>query len=179
RLVAQVPLKLMVGKAGLLAHLALMLFASIELGAGAMHAGRISAALLTLGVIGVLYMVAGHHRSHPRRVLAVAVPFGAVLGLSPLLLKAVLSRFLPVLAGDTALFLIYAFGGAFVIGLFMMTLVLAGIEHQQAFSILGHPGFKHFVRICVHPDGRIEAWAIGKDDPLDANDPVIIDQFQW
>jgi energy-converting hydrogenase Eha subunit B len=179
RLVAQVPLKLMAGKAGLLAHLALMLFASIELEAGEGHVGWIGAALLTIAVIVVLYFVAGHHRAHPRRVLAVAIPFGAVLGLSPLLLKTVVSRFLPVLTGDTALMLVYVFGGAFVIGLFLMTLVITGIEHQQAFSILGHPGFKHFVRLCVHPDGRVEAWAIGKDDPLDATDPVIIDQFEW
>ena len=179
RLVAQVPLKLMLGKAGLLAHLALVLFASIELEAGEVHVGRISAALLTVGVIVILYLVAGHHRTHPRRVLAVAIPFGVVLGLAPLLLKMVLSRFLPALAGETALMLLYAFGGAFVIGLFLMTLVITGIEHQQAFSILGHPGFKHFLRLCVHPDGRIEAWAIGKDDPLDASEPVIIDQFEW
>jgi len=33
--------------------------------------------------------------------------------------------------------------------------------------------------MCVHPDGRVEAWTIGKDDPLDEKGPVILDRFSW
>jgi len=45
--------------------------------------------------------------------------------------------------------------------------------------VLGHPGYKHFVRLCVHPDGKVEAWAIGKDDVLADGDPLLIDRFDW
>jgi len=45
--------------------------------------------------------------------------------------------------------------------------------------VLAHPGFKHFVRMCVHTDGKIEAWTIGKDDALASGDAVEIDRFRW
>jgi hypothetical protein len=73
----------------------------------------------------------------------------------------------------------YAFLGSFVFGTFLATLCKVGLEHQQAFTVLAHPGFKHFVRMCVHPDGKIEAWTIGKDDVLAPGDPVEIDRFTW
>jgi len=60
-----------------------------------------------------------------------------------------------------------------------MLLAVFGLEHQQAFTVLGHPGFKHFVRLCVHADGRVEAWAIGKDDMLADSAPLLIDRFEW
>ena len=60
-----------------------------------------------------------------------------------------------------------------------MLLAVFGLEHQQAFTVLGHPGFKHFVRLCVHPDGRVEAWTIGKDDMLSDTAPLLIDRFEW
>jgi len=43
---------------------------------------------------------------------------------------------------------------------------LVGLKHHQAFAALGYPSFRHFVRLCVHPSGRIEGFVIGKDDPL-------------
>jgi hypothetical protein len=58
-------------------------------------------------------------------------------------------------------------------------MALLGYEHQQAFTILGHPGFKHFVRLCVHPSGRVEGWTIGKDDALAPGAPALIDHFAW
>ena len=60
-----------------------------------------------------------------------------------------------------------------------MLLAVFGLEHQQAFTVLGHPGFKHFVRLCVHPDGRVEGWTIGKDDMLADSAPLLIDRFEW
>jgi hypothetical protein len=65
------------------------------------------------------------------------------------------------------------------VGLFFTTITLLGLEHQQAFAVLSHPGFKHFVRLCVHPDGRVEAFAIGKDDPVGPGDAVMIERFEW
>jgi hypothetical protein len=178
---AQVPVRLMLGGGGFLIHAALALVASIELGASL--SGPKTFALMTMvitaGIIAVLYMYAGHQRAHPRRIAAIALPFGAGLGLAPMLLRLALPRVVPTLAGDTAVMILYAFVGSFVFGLFLATLCRVGLEHQQAFTVLAHPGFKHFVRLCVQPNGRIEAWVIGKDDVLAPGTPVEIDRFQW
>ena len=40
------------------------------------------------------------------------------------------------------------------------------------YAVLGHPGYKFFVRLCAHPDGRVEAWTIGKEDTLGENPPT-------
>ena len=68
---------------------------------------------------------------------------------------------------------------AFIFGVYLTLLMLTGIEHQQAFTVLGHPGYKHFVRLCIHRDGKVEAWAIGKDDVLAEGLPLMIDRFEW
>ena len=66
-----------------------------------------------------------------------------------------------------------------MLGFFFVVRALLGLEHQQAFAILSHPGFKHFVRLCIHPDGRIEAWTLGKDDPIGPGEAKQIDRFTW
>jgi hypothetical protein len=178
---AQVPLRLMLGGGGFLVHGLLALLASIELGAGLSGPKTFGAttALVTLGIIWVLFMIAGFHRAHAGRVAALAVPFGSALGLAPMLLRLALPRMVPTLAGDGAVMVVCAFAGSFVFGLFLATLCKAGIEHQQAFTVLAHPGFKHFVRMCIHSDGTIEAWTIGKDDALAPGDAMEIDRFRW
>jgi hypothetical protein len=47
------------------------------------------------------------------------------------------------------------------------------------FAALGHPGFRHFVRLCVHPSGKVEGFVIGKDDPLGKEPAVLVDHFVW
>jgi hypothetical protein len=179
QLVAQVPLKLAIGRAGWLVHLALGVLASFELAAGraSMSALVIVAMLLSIFLALALYFVA--HQGHgKRRIAMLAAPFGVVLGLLPMALRLSVAQ-LPAMAGDTAVILASAFGGSFLFGLYLMALAVFGLEHQQAFTVLGHPGFKHFVRLCVHPDGRIEAWTIGKDDMLADSPPMLVDQFVW
>ena len=63
--------------------------------------------------------------------------------------------------------------------IYLTLLMLLGLEHQQAFTVLGHPGYKHFVRLCVHPNGRVEAWTIGKDDVFAEGEPLLVDRFDW
>jgi hypothetical protein len=181
RLNAQVPLRLMLGGGGFLVHALLALVASLELGAGLTGPKTfgLTTILLTAGITWILFLIAGHLRAHPFRVAAVAVPFGAGLGLGPMLLHSMLPRMVPTLAGDGAVMVAYAFLGSFVFGLFLATLCKLGLEHQQAFTVLAHPGFKHFVRLAVEPDGKIEGWVIGKDDALAPGDPVLIDRFTW
>jgi hypothetical protein len=181
KLVAQVPLRLVLGQAGLLVHLSAAVVAAIELAWAEKSntAFGVTTALITLGFCVCLYLVAGHQRAHPRTIAAASVPFGVALGVLPMLLKLALPKVVPTLAGDTGVIVVYAFAAAFLFGFFLMSVAVAGLEEQQAFTVLGHPGFKHFVRMCVHPDGKIEAWAIGKDDPLDAKRPAIVDKFTW
>jgi hypothetical protein len=181
RLVAQVPFKLMVGSAGFIVHLGFALIASFELSASARGTGPLVAvACLAAACLAVgLYANVGHNRAHPFAVAAVAVPFGGVLGLLPMALRLALPKIVPAIDWDLGVVFVYAFLGAFGLGLFLMLIAVLGLEHQQAFSVLSHPGFKHFVRLCVHPDGRVEAWAIGKDDPLGKADPVLVDRFDW
>jgi hypothetical protein len=181
RLLAQVPFKLMVGSSGFILHLVLALIASLELAAAArgtttlVVTGCVIAAALAVG----LYANVGHNKAHPLAVGAVAIPFGVVLGLLPMSLHLSLPRIVPVVDWDIGVLVVFAFVGALVVGLFFVTCTLLGLEHQQAFAVLSHPGFKHFVRMCVHPDGRVEAFVIGKDDPVGPGAAVLIDRFDW
>jgi hypothetical protein len=181
RLVAQVPFRLMAGTAGFLVHIAFAIIASLELSASARGTGPLVAAacVVSAGIATALYANVGHNRAHPMAVAAVALPFGAALGLTPMALRLALPRIIPAIDWDIGVIIVYAFLGAFALGLFLAILAVTGLEHQQAFSVLGHPGFKHFVRLCVHADGRIEAWTIGKDDPLGPGDPSLVDRFDW
>jgi len=179
RLVAQVPFKLAVGRAGVLVHLALALLAAIELGAAreGMTTLIVTSVLLSSALALGLYFVA-HQGEGKRRIAMLAAPFGVLLGMMPMALRLSVAT-LPTMAGDPAVILATAFGGSLVFGIYLMLLAVLGLEHQQAFTVLGHPGFKHFVRLCVHPDGKVEAWTLGKDDPLDDKPPVLVDEFVW
>jgi hypothetical protein len=179
RLVAQVPVKLMVGRAGWLVHLALAVLAAIELAAAGQGTSALVATslLLSLLLCFALYFVA-HEGQGKRAIALLATPFGLALGLLPMALRLSVER-LPAMAGDPAVMIATAFIGSLVFGFYLMLLAAMGLEHQQAFTVLGHPGFKHFVRLCIHPDGRIEGWAIGKDDMLSDTAPLLIDRFEW
>jgi hypothetical protein len=181
-LVLEMPLKLMLGRAGYLVHIGLALLASFEFGAG-FGGGRIAfrsaSIFVTAGIAAVLYGIAGHKRMHPARVLGIALPFALVLGLMPWGLATSMPRVVPLLERETGVLVVYAFLGALVFGLFLATLAVTGIELQQAFTVLGHPGFKHFVRLRVMADGKIDAWVIGKDDPLAESGPWLIDRWSW
>lgn len=178
RLLSEVPLKLVTGRAGYLVHLAGALVAWAELGSAKLgivsHASTVG--VTVLAIVGLLYFIAGHGSAHPRSILTVAVPFGVGLGLLPAALRIALDPVLPDNLWWVAV-IVAAFVSTFVFGLFLVTNAVLGLEHQQAFTVLGHTGFKHFVRLCVHPDGRVESYTIGKDDPLDGQPATLLDRF--
>jgi hypothetical protein len=164
--------------------MAAALVVTMELAVGWHHRQRFAWVSIALSatIAWVLYTIAGHHRAHPRRVLALAIPFGAALGLLPMGLSILLhdlAHFLPLLGRDTVIVLVYAFAAAFLFGLFLAFCALGGLEMQQVFTVLGHPGFKHFIRMRVSPEGTIDAWVIGKDDPLATDGPWLVDRFTW
>jgi hypothetical protein len=75
--------------------------------------------------------------------------------------------------------LVHAYASALLYGLFLALCALGGLEMQQVFTVLGHPGFKSFVRMRVSPSGTIDAWVIGKDDPLASTGPWLVDRWTW
>lgn len=182
KLALQVPLKLTIGRAGLLVHLATGVLASIALGASQSGASAflVTSLVISAGVAVVLYLITliGHG---PRIVRAgLAIPFGVLIGMLPMGLARAISTFsLPFHLGDGAVLVACAMIGSLLFGSYLTILCLLGIEHQQAFTVLGHPGYKHFVRLSVHPNGKIEAWTIGKDDVFAPTEPMLIDHFVW
>jgi hypothetical protein len=180
KLAVQVPVKLMIGRAGLLVHLALGVLASIEIGASQRgeSALLLTSVLMAAGISLVLYLIAMQGQSTRAKRVALAIPFGTVIGLLPIALQFAVPH-LPFHLKDGAILVTCAFIGSLVFGFYLTLLTLLGLEHQQSFTVLGHPGYKHFVRICVHPNGKMEVWTIGKDDVFDKGDPMLIDHFEW
>jgi hypothetical protein len=181
RLLYQVPWKLAFGGAGFLVHIMLAIIASVELSAARWSQTRLmeSSAVITAFLAFVLYSIAGHQRAHPRRIAAASVPFAVALGSGPMLLDIALPQAWPVLADEGFVIVAYVLLGAWVVGSFLALACVLGLEHQQAFTVLSHPGFKHFVRLCIRTDGRVEGWVIGKDDPLGKEPARLVDSFTW
>jgi hypothetical protein len=177
RLVAQVPLKLMFGGAGYLVHFAFGLLASLEFSAGLWSLFRVTSLLITIGF--ALYGIASQKTASRAKVLAVTVPFALLLGFLPWGLAHVVPHVVTRLERDTAVMLVYAFLSALIFGIYLVVVAIMGLELQQAFTVLGHPGFKEFVRFRLSPDGTIDAWVVGKDDPLANHGPWLIDRFRW
>jgi hypothetical protein len=180
KLALQVPLKLTIGRAGVLVHFALGALASVEIGAAHEGTGPLigTSLVISAGLALLFYVIALQGHATRARRAALAIPFGVVLGVLPMGLSFSVPH-LPFHAADGAVLVACAFIGAFLFGVYLTLLMLLGIEHQQAFTVLGHPGYKHFVRLCVAPDGKVEAWAIGKDDVFAKGDPFLIDHFTW
>ena len=180
RLALGMPLNLTLGAAGFLPHGVFALLAAIEIGAARRGAvlGATVAALVTLGAMVALSFSVRARAVRPAATWGICVPFGLVLGLLPLGLHHALASTFPWL-GSVKAIVAFAFLGSFLLGLFLLVLALVGLEHHQGFAALGHPGFRHFVRLCVHPSGRIEGFVIGKDDPLGEGPPVLVDRFDW
>lgn len=181
KLVFQAPLKLMAGRAGLLVHLLLAIVAATEL-AAAREGTRplmVTSAVMSVAISLILMLIAGQNGKQRAAVATLSSLFGGALGVMPMALRLLLPRFGPDFATDGAVVVASAMLGALGFGLFYAVIAALGIEHQQAFTVLGHPGFKHLVRMCVYPDGRIEAFCIGKDDALAPRPAELIDYVEW
>jgi len=181
RLALGMPLRLALGTAGFLPHLVFGLLAAIEmsvLSRGPAAASLAAAASTLIAIVGLTFAVRVR-RQRPAATWAISILFGAILGLAPLGLRLLSAIVLPRAVYMVSVVVAQAFLGSFVLGVFLLVLALTGLEHHQGFAALGHPGFRHFVRLCVHPSGRIEGFVIGKDDPLGKGAPVLVDRFEW
>jgi len=175
-----IPWHLANGSAGFLPHLAFGLLAALEtiVLRRAPIPGALVVAFGTLFTIAALTIAIRARVTRPVATWAVCIPFGLILGLAPLGLRLLLADVLPWF-GVLPAVVAHAFLGSFVFGCFLLVLALTGLEHHQGFAALGHPGFRHFVRLCVHPSGRVEGFVIGKDDTLGKGPPVLVDRFEW
>jgi hypothetical protein len=176
-----VPVQLVLGTAGLLPHVLCACLAAAQIAA---FRGGVVAGWLTTGIfaaLAALFMFLAVMKRHERpwASLAVALSHGPALALAPIGAGWLLSRVMPTLASGLLDVAVMAFVGPLVIGHFLLMLVVTGLEHHQAYAVLGHPGFKHFIRLCIHPDGRVEGWTIGKADTLGEDRPRLIDAFMW
>jgi hypothetical protein len=181
RLAFSVPLQLVQGTAGLLPHVGCAALAAVQFsmfGAG-LVAGWLTTAAVAAMAVFFMYQAVLKRRERPRATLAVALVHGPLLALAPLGVGWLLLRVMPAIASGLVDVVAMAFVGPLIIGHFLLALVMTGLEHHHAYAVLGHPGFKHFVRLYVRGDGRVEAWVIGKQDTLGEGLPRLIDRFEW
>jgi hypothetical protein len=189
-LAVQIPLQIVHGRAGFLAHVGVAL---LELPTFALHLAHPRANLVpplaTALTASVICFLIGGFRSGKRlRIGLLAALTGALVGLLPFALQRLvplgLHRLGLALLDTPSLALTFAltvYIGTWIFGTFLTALTLFGLEHHQAFSSLAHPGYKHFVRLRVRRDGtRVDGWALGRVDPLSPRDrTVLIDHFTW
>lgn len=180
-LLKRVPWNLFIGRSGYLVHLIGAALAAVEmmLLRQSTWVFSLGTTALSLTLLAVLYLIAGHERAHPRAVTWVALPFAALLSAIPVLVAMRFPTWFPDSRATAGGLVACAFLTSLVYGLFLVTTARAGLEHQQAFTVLGHGGFKHFVRLCVHLDGSVDGYVIGKDDPLSSAPATLIDHFRW
>jgi len=181
RLAASVPFQLVLGTAGLLPHAGCAALAALQLSMFGISglAGWVTTAAAAALAVFFMYQAVLKRRERPWASLAVALLHGPLLALAPIGVGWLLLRVMPAMASSLVDVLAMAFVGPLVIGHFLLAIVMTGLEHHHAYAVLGHPGFKHFVRLCAHGDGRVEAWAIGKEDTLGEGLPRLIDRFEW
>jgi hypothetical protein len=192
-LLRQVPWKLFLGRSGFLPHLGLMALFGVAVSISQLlfvSTGlAVSASIFTTLLVGCIYALIGGVRRR-RSVLLVALAAALLtvalsLGATALVDAAIvrLGPAPPVrLLLKLAAFTLGVSAGTFVFGGYLCVLTLLGYENMQAFTVLDHPGFKHFVRLRVRADGRgLDGWCIGAADPLGDADgkPVLVDHFSW
>ena len=182
RLALGLPWKLMAGTAGFLPHMLFGLLGAIQLralGRGPV-AGTLTTALVALAYIAGFTLAVRGRRTRPVLTLAVTMSFGLTLALSPLLLRALVLLLAHGTYHDVLVVLVARRA---------RRVPLRSVPDDRWPSPASStrtgpprsaiPGFRHFVRIRVDPGGGLEAWVIGKDDPLGPGPPVLIDHFAW
>jgi len=183
-LALQVPWQILLGRSGFLVHIAVALVYGPSFALDTTRSPTyLNAALITAGISSIIcFFVGGWRAGKAARIAALAVLTGAILGFIPLaahyISRLVTSSMLVAEGLEIALAIL---AGTLTVGAFLMVLTLLGLEQHQALSALAHPGYKHFVRLCVRKDGsRVHGWVLGKVDPLDPRDPIVlVDRFTW
>ncbi len=189
-LALQIPLQIVHGRAGFLAHVGVALLNLPTFALEIVHgtASPLPPLITALVAAVICFLIGGGRGEKAVRIAFLAALTGAVLGLLPFALQ----RAIPVVLGGVGFihvdarsvpltFAVAVYTGTLAFGAYLTALTLLGLEHHQAFSSLAHPGYKHFVRLRVRRDGsRVDGWALGRVDPLSQKDrTVLVDHFTW
>jgi hypothetical protein len=150
-------------------------------------------AITTSIVIAIATLLLIGWRNHRAwRVIPFAVALGLAIGALPVAIGVGADGLAERVLGGAAwarasAFLIgwalatYTSGWAF--GAMLQAIARLGLNHAQPYAALGIPGFKHFVRMRIRYDQErgsvIDAFVVGKVDPLGKSPPVLVDQFRW
>jgi hypothetical protein len=152
-----------------------------------LHSGRMMDAVSVGGAVMasvICAVLAGLRRRTFAGVALLASIAGLLMAIVPTATHASVNALLVELGASAspkttavAVFVLSIFGGAWVFGLYLAALARFGLNHDQAFAALGHPGYKHFVRMRIRKDGSsIDAWVLGLVDPLGDPTPVLVDR---
>lgn len=181
RLAASVPWHIVKGTAGLLPHLFCALLAWLQVHAFAIGPITGWSATAVLAAASVVAMVAtmSLKGNRPGAAMGVAAAHGVALALLPLGIGWLFSQAMGNVLSELGTAVVMGLAGPLLVGHYLLILVVTGLDPWTAYSTLGHPGYKHFVRLCVHPSGRVDGWVIGKDNPLSSDPPTLIDRFSW
>ncbi|MCA9625814.1 MAG: hypothetical protein KC731_42620, partial [Myxococcales bacterium] len=185
-LAMQVPWQIAGGRAGFVVHVALALLYLPILGSFlAGSDGSVVATLVALFGTVACAMLGGWRQRHAYLILTLAFLTGAWVGGLPFLIFHAVRLLASGRLGATAQAFV-AYGASIYpavlgFGAFLMALTILGLEHNQAFSSLAHPGYKHFLRLRVRRDGSaVDGWVLGKIDTLDPKaEIVLVDRFTW
>ncbi len=188
-LALQIPWQIVHGRSGFLVHLgAALLYAPAFYAVKWGGARPLVVSLVTAAVAGFVCRLLGGFRNRSIAVYLLAIVAGLAVGFVPMLARMTLGAAGGIFdAADlygARPWIVYAasvYVATLVFGAYLTALTVFGIEQHQAFAALAHPGYKHFVRLRVRQDGSgVDAWVLGKVDPLSASDPVVlVDQFAW
>jgi hypothetical protein len=185
-----VPFRVATGGAGLVPHVALAILFAPALGLGLRFgpeamgmASEGAAALCAL----VFSMFAGWRRDRLLAVALLAGLTGLAVGAVPLVARQAFKSAMhwsgviaPPALGALFVFALAIVIGAWVFGCYLAALAWLGLNDEQAFAALGHPGYRHFVRMRIRRDGSaVDAWVIGLVDPLGDPRPVLVDAFTF
>jgi hypothetical protein len=180
-----VPLRVASGRAGFIPHLSAAILFLPVLGFGLRGGAREDMASVAAAALGavVCSLLGGWRRKGFKRIALLSVITGIVLGLLPVIAGYAFDGVVSLLAARpsplvraSVTFAMSVFGGALAFGTYLAALAFFGLNHDQAYAALGHPGYKHFVRLRVRADGSaVDLWAIGLVDPLRDADPLLID----
>jgi hypothetical protein len=193
RLLMQAPVQVALGRSGFIPHVLLLSFFAPAIDLGLRIGGGRKSVVLASLVAGlcvglVCAMIGGFPRQRSWKLILLALVTGLCVGFIPVFWSSAVAwivwRFgahvgLRVYSWLTAVGAV--FWGAFLYGAYLAGLTWLGLENTQAFTALGHPGFKHFVRMRVRADGSaIDGWCIGFVSPLRPKEPpVLVDRFTW
>ena len=185
-LALQIPWQIAGGRAGFVVHTTLGLMYLPVLG---LHmSGRSTA--VACGVVALvatlaLGMLGGWRERRPVLIAALATLCGVWIGAMPWAMRELVSwlsdgRLAEVWCAVLS-WLACIYPATLGFGTFLMVLTLLGLEHNQGFSSLAHPGYKHFHRLRIRKDGSaVDGWIIGKVDTLDPKaETVLVDHYTW